>query len=323
MRTTNMAAALTVRLPLLCILLMCLASVTTIQAQLSTNFYRSTCKDAETIISVAVTSALSRRPAAAAGIIRMLFHDCFVHGCDASVLIDSPSEKDAAPNQSLQGFDVIDEAKAAVEAKCPGIVSCSDVLALAAQISVRLLSDGTITYPVALGRRDGLVSNALLVTGRLPPPTASATTLKLLFKAVGLSTEDMVVLSGAHSIGKARCSFFRNRLTTPSDANMDPDYAESLKRQCPADKPNNLVDLDVTTPTNLDSEYYKNLQVNKGLLTSDQNLQSDPETQPMVSDNAEPGTFRTKFADAIRRMSNIGVLTGSAGEIRLNCRRFN
>lgn len=63
----------------------------------------------------------------------------YVQGCDASVLIDSPSEKDAAPNQSLQGFDVIDEAKAAVEAKCPGIVSCSDVLALAAQISVRLV----------------------------------------------------------------------------------------------------------------------------------------------------------------------------------------
>lgn len=56
-------------------------------------------------------------------------------GCDGSVLIDSPSEKDARPNLSLHGFEAIDSAKSAVENACPGIVSCADILALAAQIS--------------------------------------------------------------------------------------------------------------------------------------------------------------------------------------------
>ena len=58
-------------------------------------------------------------------------------GCDGSVLIDSPSEKDAIPNQTLQGFQVIDVAKTAVEKVCPGIVSCADIVALAAQIAVK------------------------------------------------------------------------------------------------------------------------------------------------------------------------------------------
>jgi hypothetical protein len=61
-----------------------------------------------------------------------------VQGCDGSVLIDSPSEKDAIPNLTLHGFEVIDAAKTAVDKECgTGLVSCADILALAAQISVK------------------------------------------------------------------------------------------------------------------------------------------------------------------------------------------
>ncbi|KAK0593803.1 hypothetical protein LWI29_017346 [Acer saccharum] len=65
-------------------------------------------------------------------------------GCDGS--------KRAFPNLSARGFEVIDDIKTALEKACPGIVSCADILAIAAQISVSLVvhmfktSPPTINY---------------------------------------------------------------------------------------------------------------------------------------------------------------------------------
>lgn len=62
-------------------------------------------------------------------------------GCDASILLDDTSsfigEKTAAANNnSARGFNVIDGIKANVEKACPRVVSCSDILTLAARDSV-------------------------------------------------------------------------------------------------------------------------------------------------------------------------------------------
>jgi peroxidase len=50
-------------------------------------------------------------------------------------------EKNAAPNAgSIRGFEVIDAIKSQVEASCRGVVSCADILALAAKDGVNLVS---------------------------------------------------------------------------------------------------------------------------------------------------------------------------------------
>lgn len=57
-----------------------------------------------------------------------------MQGCDASVLLNSTAatgtatEKAAIVNLSLRGFQVFDAVKAALEAVCPGVYSCADIV---------------------------------------------------------------------------------------------------------------------------------------------------------------------------------------------------
>ncbi|CAL5363968.1 unnamed protein product [Camellia sinensis] len=62
-------------------------------------------------------------------------------GCDGLILLDDKSsfigEKTGFPNvNSVRGFDVIDNIKTTMEFPCPGVVSCADILAIAARNSV-------------------------------------------------------------------------------------------------------------------------------------------------------------------------------------------
>ncbi|PNX87703.1 lignin-forming anionic peroxidase-like [Trifolium pratense] len=107
-------------------------------AQLSSTFYDGTCPNALSTIRTAIRTAVSKERRMAASLIRLHFHDCFVQGCDASILLDDSStiesEKSALPNvNSVRGFEVIDKAKSEVEKVCPGVVSCADIVAIAAR----------------------------------------------------------------------------------------------------------------------------------------------------------------------------------------------
>ena len=67
-------------------------------------------------------------------------------GCDGSLLLDDDlpaiqTEKTVPANDnSARGFPVVDDIKAALEHACPGVVSCADILVLAAEISVEIVS---------------------------------------------------------------------------------------------------------------------------------------------------------------------------------------
>ena len=78
------------------------------------------------------------------------YHDCFVHGCDGSVMLRSrrgTTERDATPNQSIRGYDAIERIKAKLEMLCPLTVSCADITAMAARDVVHLVTIAPLTTP--------------------------------------------------------------------------------------------------------------------------------------------------------------------------------
>ncbi|KAM6574062.1 cationic peroxidase 1 [Cannabis sativa] len=294
--------------------------------QLSSTFYSSSCPNVLSTIRAEVRSAVSKESRMGASLLRLHFHDCFVNGCDGSILLDDTSsftgEKNAGPNaNSVRGFDVVDNIKTKVEASCPGVVSCADILAVAARDSVVAL--GGPSWTVALGRRDSTTASQSTANSDIPAPTLNLTALISSFSNKGLSTKDLVALSGSHTIGQARCTTFRARLY--NEANIDSSFATSTKANCPnSGGDNTLSPLDVTTPNTFDNAYFKNLVANKGLLHSDQQLFSGGSTNSQVNTyNSNAATFKSDFAAAMVKMGNISPLTGSQGQIRTNCRKVN
>ncbi|CAI0439305.1 unnamed protein product [Linum tenue] len=162
-------------------------------------FYSTTCPSVETTVRSAVQSRFGSDPTVMAGLLRMHFHDCFVQGCDGSVLISGTgTERTAIPNLSLNGFTVVDDAKAQLEAACPGVVSCADILALAARDAVDIQANGP-TWAVPTGRRDGTVSRAQDALDNLPGPSDSVESQIQKFTDRNLSVQDLVTLTGNYS----------------------------------------------------------------------------------------------------------------------------
>jgi peroxidase len=271
----------------------------------------------------------------AASLIRLHFHDCFVNGCDGSILLDgSNGEKFAGGNlNSARGFEVMDSIKTSVESACPGVVSCADILALAARDSV-LLSGGS-QYKVPLGRKDGLVTNQTQANIALPTPIDSLPIIITKFDNVGLNVTDVVTLSGAHTIGSAKCSTFNNRLFNFSnsgapDPTMDLTLLSNLQSFCPLvnGNGNRTTALDQNSTDLFDNHYFQNLVNGKGVLGSDQILYSSDlattTTQALVVGYGnDQGLFFNDFGNSMIKMGNIISPAGTPGEIRKNCRVIN
>ncbi|XP_017700255.2 peroxidase 1-like [Phoenix dactylifera] len=317
--------------PLALVLLLLLFS--SAEAHVTYGFYNDTCPHAEAIVIREMAKVMAKSPRLAGPLLRMHFVDCFVAGCEASILLNSTekyvAEKDAPLNIGLRGFDVIDAIKVKLEKTCPGIVSCADIIAMVARDSV-FLSQGPY-YEIPLGRRDGNRSLASDTLGNLPPPDSNITLLKAFFTKRNMTVKDMVVLSGSHTIGISHCLSFSDRLYNftgkgDMDPTLDKKYATMLKSLC---KPHDLmsaVDMDPGSSGRFDLRYYKLVSKRKGLFVSDAALLHDSETKAYVERQAKAKTaeeFFHDFAVSMINMGKIGVLTHQKGVIRKNCAFVN
>ncbi|KAK4491641.1 hypothetical protein RD792_002403 [Penstemon davidsonii] len=322
-------------IPLLIIILfVSLATCAVPIKPLSVDFYAKSCPQVDQLVASITSQQFKEAPISGPATIRLFFHDCFVEGCDGSVLISTKpgskelAEKDAEDNKevAVEAFESINKAKALVESKCPGIVSCADILAIAARDFVHLA--GGPYYQVKKGRWDGKISMASRVQSNLPRANATIDQLIQLFKSKGLTIEELVILSGAHTIGFAHCRHFLSRLydykgTKKPDPSMDPRLLKALKMSCPSYGGNSdiLAPFDVTTPFSFDNAYYGNLGAKMGLLASDQALFLDVRTKSLVQELAkDKQKFFQGFALAMDKMGSIGVKRGTRhGEKRKYC----
>ncbi|KAE9619116.1 hypothetical protein Lal_00047667 [Lupinus albus] len=289
---------------------------------LNMNYYFMSCPFVEPVVQNIVNNALQNDPTLAAGLIRMHFHDCFIEGCDGSVLIestkDNKAEKDSPGNLSLRGFEVIDGIKEELERRCPGVVSCADIVALAARDAVSFA--GGPVYDIPKGRKDGRRSK-IEDTINLPFPTFNASQLITSFARRGLSPQEMVALSGAHTLGVATCGSFKNRLSQV-DPTLDSEFSKTLSKTCSSgDKAEQPFD---ATRNDFDNVYYNGLLRKNGVLTTDQTLFTSPQTRNIVYAYAmNQAMFFFDFQRAMVKMGLIDVKQGSNGEVRQNCRIIN
>jgi peroxidase len=270
-----------------------------------------------------------------------------MQGCDGSVLLDPTpanphTEKTAPINIGLAAFEVIDEIKAAVEARCPGTVSCADIVVYAARDAASQLSNGHVHFDAPAGRLDGTVSRAGDAQRDLPDSTFTISELIRNFRRKNFTIEELVILSGAHAIGVGHCSSIRARLTAPP-AQIVPAYRGLLAGKCAAGPdpvvPNNVRDEDPAAVAAafpsflkrlrkvddfLDNSYYHNSLARIVTFNSDWQLLTEKEARGHVMEYAENGTLWDEdFSDALVKLSKLPMPHGSKGEIRNKCRFVN
>ncbi|OAE30255.1 hypothetical protein AXG93_2956s1060 [Marchantia polymorpha subsp. ruderalis] len=137
--------------------------------------------------------------------------------------------------------------------------------------------------------------------------------------------------AGAHTIGRSHCNGILPHLynftgkddVTDTDPAMDKEFSVLLKTLCPQGNRTNTIFID-STANHFDRLYYKNVLGGRGVFMTDSALITDPGSKKVVRLFAKrSSTFFSEFADAMVKMGNLGVLTGTQGEIRRTCQFVN
>ncbi|RRT43047.1 hypothetical protein B296_00029384 [Ensete ventricosum] len=160
------------------------------------------------------------------------------------------------------------------------------------------------------------------------PATVSCADIIALSAREDVFTGFLLVVAGAHSVGRVHCVNLVGRLYPTVDPTIDPEYAKYLLGRCPSPNPDPEAVLysrnDRETPMIIDNMYYKNLLHHKGLLKVDQQLVSYPSTAQFVKLMAADNSyFYDQFSKALLLLSENNPLTGNKGEVRKDCRYVN
>ncbi|KAL5786056.1 hypothetical protein ACOSQ2_008448 [Xanthoceras sorbifolium] len=134
----------------------------------------------------------------AAGVLRLAFHDAGTFemdnnsgGMNGSIVYELERPENAGLKKSLK---ILEKAKSQVDAIQP--VSWADMIAVGGAAAVSVCGGPSI--PVSLGRIDSMEPDN---EGKLPEESLDASGLKQCFQRKGFSTQDLVALSGAHTLG--------------------------------------------------------------------------------------------------------------------------
>ncbi|KAI3967218.1 hypothetical protein MKW92_007017 [Papaver armeniacum] len=303
---------------------------------LKIEFYEKTCPnvDVEKVVETITWNKTRANPSLGAKLLRMHFHDCFVTGCDASILLDpstnkaSPQvEKEAGPNLSVSGYELIDEIKTRLEKECRETVSCADIIALATRDAVSFQFQKRM-WEVPLGRRDGRTSLASEAFNNLPSPSSNFQILQKAFDDKGLHIRDLVALSGAHTLGITQCGMISTRLFNftgrgDTDPSIKKSYAETLRSKCRQSFETEL-EMDPGSSKFFDGNYYKIVNQKKGIFESDATLLTNSFAASLVKEFEDNNKFFAAFATSMVKLGGTGVLTRkNEGEIRRKCRFVN
>lgn len=299
---------------------------------LSYGYYNDSCPELEVIVRNALLPIFMTDPRSPAAFLRLLFHDCQVQGCDASILLDydfnqGTTEMASSKNFGIRNRESISEIKSVVEQVCPGQVSCADILALAARDSVAYSGGPYMAIP--LGRKDSTTSSIRRADEELPSAALGSDGALRLFADKGMTIEESVAIMGGHTLGTGHCINIVHRLYDSKDRvqheEMEWGFEALLRLKCPTQVPltnDTFVVNDLTTLV-FDNQYYRNVVGGRGLFTVDAAIASDPRTAPIVRRfAADQAYFFRAFSSAFVKLSS-AVVPATDGQIRRRCNRVN
>ncbi|XVF66101.1 hypothetical protein PTKIN_Ptkin10aG0007300 [Pterospermum kingtungense] len=297
-------------------------------SSLSYNFYEKSCPQVEDIVKNGLQAIFVADPTSPAALLRLMFHDCQVQGCDASILVD-PGEGSVATemasnkNFGIRKRELISIVKSMVEAQCPQQVSCADLLILAAREAVDFTGGPRIKVP--LRRRDSPKTPSYrLADALLPPVTAGVADMLNVFAKKGMTRTESVAILGAHTLGVTHCSNIQNRLYSHNNGDqhraMEPGFAAFLRLTCPQGPLTSNLSFVPNDSTSFafDNQYYVNAIARRGVLKIDAEMVLDPKTAHIMQHfSINQDDFFQAFSSAFVKLSCSGVLTGKQAVIFL------